>query len=429
MKLFWMLFLGVLFFTSTSYSRSITLSWDASPSEVDGYKVYYEKENDDAPLDGTSANEGPSPIKVGNVLTKTINVDDDGWYYFAVTAYDVNGNESTYSNTVGAKPLSYVPPYPYELSDGAYLVDGVIKSDIDIPTFISWKEYVGVMAEGEVVTINANTFFSDGSHPPEGIRKVSPYTYYLIDANTEERISNKKYFFVDNSYKSYEISLIPYSPQTNAMIVCEYGDHSGEYQQKVNSITVEFPEVPPPDQFYLKRTEKDEYGNLFLVFGFQESVPSPEKYEIILGKTFEGAVTGEDDLIFKTTDLLNTGQNEWLTPLLPEFNQHGVVVSIRGVMPDGRKSAQRISGYLPGNILGNIDDGSTDFEDIYVNVQDVYKIRSFLIIRATSEDGEWSTPEKARSDFDGNGAITISDYIASIGYYRSPPKYILYYLW
>ena len=77
---------------------SITLNWtppttntDGTPlTDLAGYKVYY----------GSSSGSYIAPIDVGNVKTYTIANLAAGSYYFAVTAYDASGNESTYSNEV-----------------------------------------------------------------------------------------------------------------------------------------------------------------------------------------------------------------------------------------------------------------------------------------------------------------------------------------
>jgi len=82
-------------------AKTVTLSWDASPSTVTGYKIYYKANSNQPPLNGTGAAEGASPVDVGNVLTYIITgLADADEHYFAVTAYDAAGNESSYSNVV-----------------------------------------------------------------------------------------------------------------------------------------------------------------------------------------------------------------------------------------------------------------------------------------------------------------------------------------
>ncbi len=78
-------------------NTSATLSWDAPTTNTDGeltdvvgYKVYY----------GTSPGNYYAVIDAGDVTTYTINNLSPATYYFAVTAYDEMGNESSYSNEV-----------------------------------------------------------------------------------------------------------------------------------------------------------------------------------------------------------------------------------------------------------------------------------------------------------------------------------------
>ncbi|WP_394708526.1 fibronectin type III domain-containing protein [uncultured Desulfuromusa sp.] len=88
-----------------SFAQDVKLSWDKTPTEpAIGYKIYYQS----APYvagqwDGSGSTQGNSPIDVGNVLTYQItNLTDDVIYYFTVTAYDAEANESTYSNIVNS---------------------------------------------------------------------------------------------------------------------------------------------------------------------------------------------------------------------------------------------------------------------------------------------------------------------------------------
>lgn len=89
-------------FSANVWGKTVTLSWDPSPtSGISGYKIYYAAGSSTAPLDGTGATEGSSPLDVGNVLTFTVNGLPDGEdHYFAVAAFDASDNESTYSNIV-----------------------------------------------------------------------------------------------------------------------------------------------------------------------------------------------------------------------------------------------------------------------------------------------------------------------------------------
>lgn len=94
-------------FTGTSLA-AITLAWDANEeTNVAGYRLHYQSNSTTVPLVGAAALEGPSPIDVGDQLTFTLNgLDESQIHYFAVTAYDQNGVESTLSEIVAS---SWVP--------------------------------------------------------------------------------------------------------------------------------------------------------------------------------------------------------------------------------------------------------------------------------------------------------------------------------
>ena len=100
--------------TATPSGTSITLNWSPNlESDLAGYKVYYDTDSGFR-YDGTGANEGDSPIDVGNATSFTLTGLAPGTrYYVAVTAYDTaadgasdqtDGNESWYSVEVSAIP-------------------------------------------------------------------------------------------------------------------------------------------------------------------------------------------------------------------------------------------------------------------------------------------------------------------------------------
>lgn len=100
----------VLCFATMAYGADVTLTWDAPTTNADGtpltdlagYKIYTSK----APGVYTEP-----AIDVGNVTTKTLTNFCEGIYYFVATAYDVDGNESVYSNEV-SKIIKIAPAPP-----------------------------------------------------------------------------------------------------------------------------------------------------------------------------------------------------------------------------------------------------------------------------------------------------------------------------
>lgn len=126
---FYTLFLALFLCAGNLWGQDVTLSWDPSPSEtVAGYNVYYKAGDMSFPFDGIGADQGPSPVDVGDSLTTTLTGLSDGInYYFTVTAYDNSANQSTYSNIVSNEwiPALTVP------ADGA--------ANEPVPVMFQWQ--------------------------------------------------------------------------------------------------------------------------------------------------------------------------------------------------------------------------------------------------------------------------------------------------
>ena len=73
-----------------AFATEVTLAWDPNIEEdLAGYIVYY----------GTSSRDYTHDVDIGNHTSCTISGFEDGiTYFFAVTAYDEDGNESAFSN-------------------------------------------------------------------------------------------------------------------------------------------------------------------------------------------------------------------------------------------------------------------------------------------------------------------------------------------
>jgi len=112
--------------------QDVHLAWSPSPdSDVAGYKVYY----------GTASKSYASSVNVGNATSYTVSGLSTGTYYFAITAYDLSGNESGFSNEASksvssgtSTPPSSTPP----LSGGVLLVDFGKTSSTDTFGLSGW---------------------------------------------------------------------------------------------------------------------------------------------------------------------------------------------------------------------------------------------------------------------------------------------------
>lgn len=85
----------------TAWAADVNLAWDHSPSDgVVGYRMYY----------GNASRTYTQHDAVPYQLTWTVTGLANGTYYFAVTALDIDGNESDYSNevstTIGTPSIS-----------------------------------------------------------------------------------------------------------------------------------------------------------------------------------------------------------------------------------------------------------------------------------------------------------------------------------
>jgi hypothetical protein len=96
-------------FVTIGHTKDATLMWSKNTeSDLDGYKVYYKSGSSGPPYNGMGAMEGDSPITI--TLQELYNpeqpeysihgLDDNEDYYFVLTAYDIYGRESGYSNEV-----------------------------------------------------------------------------------------------------------------------------------------------------------------------------------------------------------------------------------------------------------------------------------------------------------------------------------------
>jgi len=119
--------------SSEAYAADVTLAWDANTEEdLAGYNLHY----------GITSGNYTQHIDVGNVIEYTITgIDPYTTYYYAATAYDVDGNESDYSNeviyTVSAIPenkvITLVSVWP-SIDRVTYV------STSDNPAEIEWTE-------------------------------------------------------------------------------------------------------------------------------------------------------------------------------------------------------------------------------------------------------------------------------------------------
>jgi hypothetical protein len=166
-------FLTVLFLVcavvpSPVLAKTLALAWDANAeADVVGYKLYYKADSSAAPLNGTGAIEGPSPINIGKTTTATLTgLADDRVHYITVTAYNSSGQESTFSNIVTSAAI---------VSDGSSTVDNTWQPLLWYPANGAIAESIPVQIDWEPLPTGSQATFTlfYGTDPYLGANKVA----------------------------------------------------------------------------------------------------------------------------------------------------------------------------------------------------------------------------------------------------------------
>lgn len=130
-------------------SSSITLAWTRSPSpEAIGYFIYY----------GTASGQYSNYVDVGNVTADTIpGLASGTTYFFAISSYDTNGLESSFSKEISYVPgLSTVGINATPTGQILLTVNGLIGQSYDIlaaQTLANWV-VIGTVTPGASGSVN-----------------------------------------------------------------------------------------------------------------------------------------------------------------------------------------------------------------------------------------------------------------------------------
>jgi hypothetical protein len=98
------------------YAVDVTLAWSPNTeSDVEGYNLYYKTGLNGAPYNGVGATEGDAPITISTDELYnpeqpefTIHgLNENETYHFILTAYDIDGYESAYSDEVSFNSADY----------------------------------------------------------------------------------------------------------------------------------------------------------------------------------------------------------------------------------------------------------------------------------------------------------------------------------
>jgi hypothetical protein len=140
-------FFITLLWSTSVLSADVTLAWDPnSEPDLEGYGVYFRKDTQGPPYDLAGY---LAIAELTNVYAPSFVVSglEKGFrYYFAVSAYDTAGNESSFSNAVCADVGDTITPCPEASSSSAPASGGggggggcfiSASSEANVPFFLS----------------------------------------------------------------------------------------------------------------------------------------------------------------------------------------------------------------------------------------------------------------------------------------------------
>ena len=138
---------ALVLFPMIAYGATVSLAWDANTeSDLAGYKIYY----------GTTSGNYSQSIDVGNTTEYTLTgLAENVTYYIAVTAYDLDNNESAYSvelvHTIAITKDTTLPMVTittptsgstYSTSQSQLSIGGTASDNVAV-TLVSWTNSRG----------------------------------------------------------------------------------------------------------------------------------------------------------------------------------------------------------------------------------------------------------------------------------------------
>jgi len=196
-------------------ASGIVLSWNAPDSEdLAGFRLYYDTEEVYPPFDGQGLPQGDSPIDVGFATSFSIKYADMEEFKtiaWAVTSYDVRGNESDYSKGVetGGDPaldppsiiwVYWDPDCQVSYEDGgyvmlrAYVTDGEdAPGSLDVELLVDGQPTgIPLCDDGTNGDVSAgDSFYSRTLEIPKATLPSGRYLISLVATDSDGNRSNE----------------------------------------------------------------------------------------------------------------------------------------------------------------------------------------------------------------------------------------------
>ncbi|TKJ37229.1 hypothetical protein CEE37_14040 [candidate division LCP-89 bacterium B3_LCP] len=164
------------------YGEEIDVQWlPNSESDLAGYKIYYDMDASGPPYEGIATIFGqPSPVLVGVDTMRTLTgMFADSTYYVALTAFDISGNESDYSNEMSPSPAGFNPNNTESIIPTEYSLDQNYPNPFNPYTTISF----GLPKAGQVELTLYNILGQQVTRLIDGYRNAG-YHEVTWDAST-----------------------------------------------------------------------------------------------------------------------------------------------------------------------------------------------------------------------------------------------------
>ena len=192
---------------SLVYSADITLAWSANTEpNLAGYYIYYKRATSGAPYNGTGVDEGDSPIKIplgyfadpANPEYTMHGLSDTETSFFVLTAYDIEDNESDFSNEVSYQPSTPTILSSISIGGSDFVSENNSTGFVATATFnnnttqtvtgnVNWSEnsvYAGIDSSGVLTASEVTEDTSvviEASYTIGGVTKTASKVLTIID--------------------------------------------------------------------------------------------------------------------------------------------------------------------------------------------------------------------------------------------------------
>jgi len=385
-----MLCLVLISFSTEAYE--ITLTWDPSTSgNIAGYKIYQSNQ---------SGNYTDNPIDAGSTTSHTIfGLDLNQAYYFVATAYDSYGHESGYSNEVFWRGTSSDNSAFFDTVQTSNnftatnnYITGNVTDTSGSPKGSYWKKTNLKVNAGNLVTLQTDIYFDNGS---------TPISVYLIDSATGMTISKERVLQVSGNLKA-DISLPVTYDSDNATLVVACGHSQGNYEFANIEISAHSPCIKPTRSLYLSKLVPSENGYKYAARFKWGAVTEAEGYKIQIATTRQ-AIERPDLFQLYEEKTLSADQQSYDLDITQDL-YNGVHLAVKTIK-DNSFSKPQIISYLPGNILGHLDQSLPPLvSEVKVDTDDYYEAYyGYAYNWTVPDDGNELAGKEERMDIDNNG--------------------------